>query len=272
LDRPPLEGVSLAPTFADVPLPFSAAERPGPTAAPELPAYTVRVSQRARHVRLTVTPRDGLVVVVPKRWRGNPAEIVALKREWAQRALARVAEDHALHAAGADALLPDRVELRLAGEIWPVEYRATAAGEGSGRAQARASGSAIVVAGDVADAEACLAALSRWLDRTSRELLLPMLAEVADEAGVTYASARIRHQRTRWGSCSARTTISLNRSLVFLPPHLVRALMLHELAHVAVMDHSERFWRHLSTLDPSYPEHRAALRDAARFVPAWADA
>jgi predicted metal-dependent hydrolase len=237
-----------------------------------LPPYTVRVSPRARRVRLTVTPRDGLVVVVPKRWRGDPAEMVALKRAWAERALAHVAEARALHAGGPEALLPERVELRLAGESWPVDYRETAASEGSGHAQARTHGSAIVVAGDIADAEACLAALTRWLDRTSRDLLLPMLAEVAASAGVEYASARIRHQRTRWGSCSARKTISLNRSLVFLPPHLVRALMLHELAHVAVMDHSERFWRHLGTLDPSYPEHRAALRDAARFVPAWADA
>ena len=86
------------------------------SASPSLPAYTVRVSQRARHPRLTVTPRDGLVVVVPKRWRGDPAELVALKRAWAETALAHVAEERALHAAGPDALLPDRIDLRAAGE------------------------------------------------------------------------------------------------------------------------------------------------------------
>ncbi|MDR3685970.1 MAG: DUF45 domain-containing protein [Coriobacteriia bacterium] len=239
-------------------------------AAPPLPAYNVRVSSRARLVRLTVTPREGLVVVVPKRWRGNAADIVALKREWAVNALERIADARALHAAGPDALLPDLVELRLVGETWPVEYRAGA--KRSGRTQARTRGSALVVVGDVGDADACLAVLARWLDRTSRELLLPMLAEVAAVAGVEYASARIRHQRTRWGSCSARKTISLNRSLVFLPEDLVRALMLHELAHVAVLDHSARFWNRLAALDPDFAEHRTALRDAARFVPAWADA
>ena len=54
-----------------------------------LPAYTVRRSARARHVRLTVTPRDGLVVVVPERWRGDTDAIVAEKRAWAEAALAR---------------------------------------------------------------------------------------------------------------------------------------------------------------------------------------
>jgi predicted metal-dependent hydrolase len=130
----------------------------------------------------------------------------------------------------------------------------------------------LVVTGNVDDAEACLAALVRWLDREARALLLPMLAEVAAEAGVAYASARVRHTRSRWGSCSSRRTISLSRNLVFLPAHLVRTLMLHELAHTRVMDHSPRFWAELATLDPHAMAHRAQMRDASDHVPAWADA
>ena len=236
--------------------------------ASELPPFTVRVSRRARHVRLTVTPREGLVVVVPTRWRGDPAAIVAEKREWAVRALERVAPHRALHAGGPEALLPDRVELRAFSASWPVEYRATSAASVS----ARVSGSALVVSGDVADAAACLAALTRWLDREARALLLPMLAQEAADARIEYASARVRKQRSRWGSCSGRRTISLSRNLVFLPEHLVRALMLHELAHTRVMNHSQRFWDALAELDSAAHEHRAQMREAAHFVPAWADA
>jgi len=242
------------------------AERP-------LPAYTVRVSPRAHHVRLTVTARDGLVVVVPKWWRGDAAALVAEKRAWAERALERVAPHRALHAAGAEALLPDRVELAAFSAAWPVEYRHAAGARATAtRTTARVNGGALVVSGDVDDAEACLAALVRWLDREARELLLPMLAEVADDAGLAYAGARVRKTRSRWGSCSGRRTISLSRNLVFLPEHLVRALMLHELAHTLVMDHSKRFWDTLAALDPEAHEHRAQMRGAARFVPPWADA
>jgi hypothetical protein len=219
-------------------------------------------------VRLTVTPRDGLVVVLPKRWRGDVASIVAEKRAWAQRALAHVAEKRSLHAAGPEALLPDRVELRLSSASWVVEYRATAAASVS----ARVAGSVLVVSGDIGDAEACLAALTRWLDREARALLLPLLAEVARGAGIEYASARVRRQRSRWGSCSSRATISLSRNLVFLPEHLVTALMLHELAHIGVMDHSPRFWDALGKLDPEAHEHRAQMRHASHLVPAWAEA
>jgi predicted metal-dependent hydrolase len=114
-------------------------------------------------------------------------------------------------------------------------------------------------------------ALTRWLDREARAALLPMLDDVAAEAGIAFAGARVRRQRSRWGSCSARATISLSRNLVFLPEHLVRALMLHELAHIRVMDHSPRFWSALLALDPDAYAHRAQMRDAGRGVPAWAE-
>lgn len=234
---------------------------------PVLPPYSVRRSARARRVRLVVNARDGLVVVVPQRWRGDIDSIVAEKAAWAEAALARVADARALHVAGPDALLPDAVELRAFDEGWPVEYRAT---DASG-CRAHLDAGVLAVVGDIDDAGACLGALDRWLDRVARERLLPLLADVSADAGLPYASARVRRVRSRWGSCSARKTISLNRNLVFLPPHLVRTLMLHELVHTLVMDHSARFWGTLATYDPEALENRAQMREAGRFVPPWAD-
>ena len=239
-----------------------------PTELGALPEYQVRVSDRARRVRLTVTPREGLVVVVPRRWRGDPSLLVAEKAEWARAALESVADRHALFNAGAEALLPHVVELRAFDEAWPVEYRESPAVG----VRVREAGSMLVVTGAVGDAEKCLSALVRWLDRTSRERLLPLLAEVSRDAGLTYAGARVRRQKTRWGSCSSRRTISLNRNLVFVPEHLVRSLMLHELAHTRVMDHSPRFWDALGAIDPDAATHRAQMRHAHLLVPAWADA
>ncbi len=232
-----------------------------------LPEYRVRVSTRARRIRLTVTPRDGLVVVVPQRWRGDPSRFVAQKADWARAALASVSERRALFSAGTEALLPDTVALGTPGEVWPVEYRTTS----SASVRAYAEGSMLVVSGAVDDAEKCLAALTRWLDRAAREILLPMLAETAQEVGLGYGSARVRRQKTRWGSCSSRKTISLNRNLVFLPRHLVRSLMLHELAHTKELNHSEHFWTALAALDPEARTHRVQMRDAHDYVPAWAD-
>lgn len=229
-----------------------------------LPPFTVRVSDRARRIRLTVTPRDGLVVVVPRRWRGDPAAIVASKAEWARAALDRIAEERALHAGGPSALLPGEVALPATGECYPVALVA------ADRAIAREVGGTLVVRG--ADDEARLGALRRWLDRRARDVLPARLADLARAHGITYARCRTAHTRSRWGSCSARGTISLSRNLLFLEPDLVDALILHELAHIRVMDHSKRFWSELERIDPDAHSHRVRLRDASCSVPPWADA
>jgi hypothetical protein len=240
----------------------------GDTHESPLPDFTLRRSERARRVRLTVTSRDGLVVVVPSRWRGDASAIVASKREWAERSLASVAERRALLLAGAEALLPHEIDLPALRVALPVEY----AGRDTSHAVARVSGDSLVVAGAIDDADACLAALRRWLTRFAKESLPPRLDALAAEHGVSPASVRVSSARTRWGSCSARGTVSLNRNVLFLPPHLADALMLHELAHLRVLDHSPRFWSALAAMDPRALEHRAQLKGAGRYVPAWADA
>lgn len=233
-----------------------------------LPEFSVRHSSRARRVRLSVTARDGLVVVVPHGWRGNPDEVVASKRVWAERALSSVAERRALLLAGTEALLPHEVELAALCRTLSVEYVER---EATGTS-ARTSGGSLVVAGSIDDPDECVEALRRWLARTAQEHLPKRLCALAAEHGCRPEKVRISSAKTRWGSCSARGTVSLNRNVLFLPPHLADALMLHELAHLRVLDHSPRFWSTLTTMDPGTHEHRAQLKGAGRFVPAWADA
>lgn len=234
----------------------------------ELPDFSVRRSSRARRVRLSVTARDGLVVVVPQGWRGDPRVVVASKHLWAERALSSVAERRALLLAGPDAFLPHEVELAATGGTFPVEYleRDTAT------TSARLKGKLLIVAGRVDDAAACTDALCRWLTRVAQQHLPERLDALAVEQGCRPSGVRISSARTRWGSCSARGTVSLNRNVMFLPPHLADALMLHELAHLRVLDHSPRFWSTLASMDPRALEHRAQLKEAGRFVPVWADA
>ncbi len=230
------------------------------------PPYTVRVSARARRVRLTVTPRDGLVVVVPTGWRGDPDSIVASHSEWASHALSRVAEKRALHAGGAASLMPEAVELGLTGEVLGVVLR-----DSDAAPRAVRSGSSVVVSGRE-DAEARLLAITRWLDREARTVLVDRFERLARDTGAPHRGVRVRKVRSRWGSCSAKGTISLSRNLLFLRPELVDSVMYHEIAHLSVLDHSPRFYRALEQLDPAWRTHKALLREAGCTVPAWADA
>ncbi|MCE5191344.1 MAG: M48 family metallopeptidase [Actinomycetia bacterium] len=230
-------------------------------------AYTVRVSPKAKHVRITVTRDADVVVTVPRRFprRSVPA-VVEARRAWILRALERArARREAVRAEHGD-VLPATVVLPATGETLAIEYRASAA---SG-VTARQSGGVLALTGTVNDEAACAAALGRWLVRSARASLDATLTELAITHGFTVARLRVGLQRSRWGSCSAHGTVSLNAKLLFLPPELVRYVMLHELCHTRVMDHSARFWALVGQHDPGFELHRRALRDAERLVPPWA--
>jgi predicted metal-dependent hydrolase len=83
------------------------------------------------------------------------------------------------------------------------------------------------------------------------------------------ARVSIRCQRTRWGSCSTRGTVSLNCSLVFLRSEVVRYLFVHELAHTRHMNHSAHFWRLVEKIEPDYRRLDRELLAGWRTVPGW---
>jgi len=65
----------------------------------------------------------------------------------------------------------------------------------------------------------------------------------------------VRAQKTRWGSCSARGTISLNWRLIQAPPRVVDYLIIHELMHRREMNHSARYWK---LVGKAFPDYRGA--------------
>lgn len=234
----------------------------------DLPAYTLRLSSRARHVRLTITPQDGLVIVVPQGMRGyDPSPALRERRAWIESAHGHFAERRAALLAGADALLPSDVTFPATGESWGVEYRSTSAAT----VRTHTDGGLLVVQGAIDDADACLAALRRWLHRAAVERLLPTLAAESSRLGLPYRRAQTRGQRSRWGGCTSGGTITLNRCLLFLTPELMLAVMHHELAHIRHPNHSEAFWRELGRLDPEVGIHRRAIARAWDAVPPWAE-
>jgi len=220
-------------------------------------------------VRLTVSRDGDVVVVVPRRFslKRVPA-IVAARAEWIELARARAHDRRAQHTEVHGEGLPGEVTLPATGETWHVTYRAT----GSASVTARISaGDHLTLSGAIDDEDACATALRRWLLRHARERLIPMLEEISTAHSLSYTAVRFRWQRTRWGSCSARGGISLNAKLLFLPQHLVRYVILHELCHTLAMDHSTRFWSLLGEHDPSWSRHRRELRESWLRVPRWAE-
>jgi predicted metal-dependent hydrolase len=79
----------------------------------------------------------------------------------------------------------------------------------------------------------------------ARRLITDRLDELARRHGFSYNRLFVRNQRTRWGSCSGKNNINLNVNLIRLPVVLRDYVILHELVHTRIKNHSPLFWEEL---------------------------
>jgi predicted metal-dependent hydrolase len=163
--------------------------------------------------------------------------------------------------AEAAAPVPVSIEFAYTGERFGVRWHAAAA-----PAIAQCGEELVVHA--PADSQA-RELLQGWLKRAAGERLGPPLLQLARNLNCPVERVVIRCQRTRWGSCSTRGTVSLNCSLLFLRPEVVRYLFMHELAHTRHMNHSPGFWRLVESLEPDYRRLDRELLAGWRTVPMW---
>jgi predicted metal-dependent hydrolase len=76
----------------------------------------------------------------------------------------------------------------------------------------------------------------------------------AERMELAYERIEFRKQRTRWGSCSVRGTLSFNWRLMMTPPDVIDYVIVHELAHLEERTHTQRFWRLVSEYVPEYED------------------
>lgn len=96
--------------------------------------------------------------------------------------------------------------------------------------------------------------------KEAKQILPSRVRLLAIKFGFTYARVFIKNLRSRWGSCSARNNINLNLHLMRLSDDLIDYVILHELVHTEIRDHSTRFWARLAEVCPNTESLRQELR------------
>jgi predicted metal-dependent hydrolase len=209
--------------------------------------YRVRQSQRARRARIVIDG-GGVEVVVPRGFALRKVEpFVEEKRPWIERTLRRMRESEAELP---PARIEDGGEVPFLGERLALRLR-------EGRARVTRRGGALDVSAPRGTARD---ALESWYRRRAREEVSARLDDAVARAGTSYRSLQIRGQRSRWASCSADGAMSFNWKLLLAPAAILDYVVEHEVAHLEVHDHSERFWRLVGERCPDWREHEAWLR------------
>lgn len=103
--------------------------------------------------------------------------------------------------------------------------------------------------------------LTDWLKREARKDLQEAVARHAGTLGRKPTGIAVRDTRSRWGSCTSAGKLSFSWRLVLAPPEILDYVAAHEVAHLAEMNHSARFWKLTEELFPQTPRARQWLLD-----------
>ena len=109
-------------------------------------------------------------------------------------------------------------------------------------------------------------AIEKYLRQLATKELPPRVTAWAERHQLTVQRITVRNQRSRWGSCSRRGTISLNWRLIQTPHHVQDYIILHELMHLRQMNHSARFWHEVKSVCPDYEIAERWLKQNAALL------
>lgn len=218
-----------------------------------VPYRLLRMQRKTLSVR--ITPAGELDVRIPHRVTlAETEQFLTSRWSWI-----RARRDACVSLAAPDTTLLSGSFLQWLGEPWQVQRVPLS------RCQWQAENRQIWLP-EVQDA----VAFARACDREARRVI----AAEAEQALLHYQQLhgssclpqawRYRWMRSRWGSCTRHQVITLNLRLATLSPAIIRSVIMHELAHLQVFDHSPRFYSVLQPLDPAWDAHRKALLHMAR--------
>lgn len=227
--------------------------------------YNVRVSRRAKRVNLCIKPGTGLEVVVPLRFDHSQIDtILRSNQTWIERNLEKFGQAEEL---AQPASPPDSLNLIGLNKQFHISYTF----HKGCVSQVEEIDHHLAFTVNPAQRQDIHDLLIVYLKSLAKFELLPLLEQLAYVNKLSFNRLTIRGQKTRWGSCSSKGNINLNFKLLFLPPELLRYVLLHELAHTLHLNHSPKFWASLEKICPNALVLDEQLKLGGQYVPAWVD-
>lgn len=226
---------------------------------PDLPfSYSIRRSQRATRTRIIVTTNKIEVVAPPQIAEHRLHQFVSEKQQWIISALSKIT-------------------YRQPGVLTPVFYRDGADITYQGVAyklnitptklkRVKISFADTFIAhvpetlAVTEHSNAIKAALACWMKAQARIQVERQVKQHAGKQQLIPRSIVIKTQKSRWGSCGIHNDININWLLIMAPPEVLEYVVVHELCHIRVRNHSADFWDLLAEHLPDYQNQRRWLK------------
>jgi predicted metal-dependent hydrolase len=210
-------------------------------------------SPTAKKLRIKVGT-DGVVVVLPQGRDDREASVfVSNQRAWVAAQLKRISQLHALRRPS----VRDDQSILFRGETVAVRVVRSLGWRAPNKIAIEHN--AITITCKPGSNTAPGRSLENWLRKQARERIEQHVAEVGKRLKRAPNRIYVMDQRTKWGNCSAQGNLSFNWRLVMAPEFVLRYIVTHEMVHLAVPDHSRKFWLTVQSLCPETERARQWL-------------
>jgi predicted metal-dependent hydrolase len=210
-------------------------------------------SRTAKKLRIKVGP-DGVVVVLPEgRDEREATAFLSSQCTWVAKQLVRICQLRALRRPSAQddehiLFRGDKVAVRVVlSQTWRAPNKVAIEHD------------TITVTCKPGNKTAPARSLENWLRKQARERIEQHIAEVGKRLKRAPNRIYVMGQRTKWGNCSAVGNLSFNWRLVMAPDFVLHYIVTHEMVHLAVPDHSRKFWLTVQSLCPETERARQWL-------------
>ena len=230
----------------------------------QLVAYRLRQSKRAKRISIRFDGMGVFEIVYP-RGAGclDAAQILAPHQGWMRKTLQKHQRDQQ------KCPLPrryiDGARLPYLGDCLTIALEAGDPGSISTRQESQK----LVINAPpklLADEDAIKSAVQAFYRRQAKAFLPERAHELAQRHGFHFNQLRVKNQKTRWGSCSAKRNLNFNLRLMMTPPPAIDYVIMHELCHLRYLNHGRDFWQLLRELCPDVDRWRQWFKRNGRSL------
>lgn len=204
----------------------------------------LRPHQRAKYLKLRFDARNrtALLTVPPGISTGKAIQFARKHQDWIEEQ---------------DENSP-KVTALIAGEKIPYQGRlVTIIHRPDSRGAIEISNRQLIVGGPLPGFEV---RLGNWLAKQAWFALIEAVEKFTPVLGLEPGRVVVRDNRSRWGSCSSRKTLSFSWRLILTPGDILHYVAAHEMAHLAEMNHGPQFWQQVKRMSPDYKDARRWLK------------
>lgn len=207
-------------------------------------SYLLKFSKRAKYMRMQISRGSNLEVILPKGYSEKDAErFLNIKRDWISKHIIFIHPENEKYF-----FLGEEIKVVQHFDLFVKKHRYTLKDNE-------------LIFKSPSESKATPKALyNTWIKTKAKVYISNRVLELSRKHNFFPKKITIRNQKTRWGSCSSKGSLSFNYFLLKFKPELIDYVIIHELCHLRQMNHSELFWKEVENILPNYKILRRELK------------